>query len=439
LLYGSDPMSADSDGDGINDAVEVSLGLDLMNNDTDGDGVLDGIEIAGGTNPWLTDSDWDGVPDNEDPDTLNPWGGQVALVYDADAPDATIQFGALLGNYSHVTVFDADSFLDVDADYQYVILVGRPSSSATGIAGLVYDLLEDTGSMLTTMMDTDSDNIAVRYSVWNDPQTVVLMSGANTTDVFTVLQILKYFEVSLLPDSVLVKFNTFEVGHNVTVDYAFPVNSIDSVKATDAAVLLQLSGHATPSIQITKYNATTTPHLLTIYNGLVEGDTALGRYLDVSVTISGTTADVFESALIIFYYRESDLDLTGNGVIGNVGDINETTLSLYHFDEVHEEWVKLTDDLSWILGIGQNTTNIEVFGEQYAGYIWVQTTELSLFAVAGQVIHTGFGLLETVILVAILGTVGIVTVVFAYRWRKRRVERKQIDLLSSLQGCLGMI
>jgi hypothetical protein len=439
LYFGSDPMSNDSDGDGLLDSVEVSLWLDIMNNDTDGDGVLDGIEIAEGTDPWLTDSDWDGIVDSEDPDTLNPWGGQVALVYDEDASDEVIQFGELLGNYSYVTLFDADTFLDVDEDYQYVVLVGRPSATASGTAGLVYQLLEDTGSMLTTMMDTETDNIAVRYSVWTEPQTVVLMSGANTTDVFTVLQILKYFEVSLLPDSVLVEFNSFEVGHNTTVDYAYPVNTIDTVKATDVSLLIQLSGPATPTIQITKYNQTTTPHLLTVANGLEESDTALGSYIDVSVTISGTTADVFESALIMFYYRESDLDLTGNGLLGDVGDINESSLSLYHYDEISGQWVKLNNSLSWVIDMGQNTTNINVFGEDYAGYIWIQTTELSLFTIAGQTIHVGLGLTETIILIAILGAVGVVTIVFVNRWRKKRVEGKQIDLLSSLQGCLGMI
>ncbi|MHA2425797.1 MAG: hypothetical protein ACXAEF_13485, partial [Candidatus Thorarchaeota archaeon] len=439
LYFGSNPMSNDSDGDGLLDAIEVSLWLDINNNDTDGDGILDGIEIEEGTDPWLTDSDWDGIVDSEDPDTLNPWGGQVALVYDSDASDEIVEFGELFGNYSQVTLFDAETFLDVDEAYKYVVLVGRPSSSATGTAGIVYDLLEDTGSMLTTMMDTETDNIAVRYGVWTDPQTVVLMSGANTSDVFTVLQILKYFEVSLLPDSVLVEFNSFEVGHNTTVDYAYPVNTIDTVKATDVSFLIQLSGPATPTIQITKYNQTTTPHLLTVANGLEESDTALGSYIDVSVTISGTSADVFESALIIFYYRESDLDLTGNGILGDIGDINETSLCLYHFDEIHEEWVKINSSLSWVIDWGLNTTDINVFGENYAGYIWIQTTELSLFAIAGQTIHVGFGLVETIILVAILGIVGVVTIVFVQRWRKRRVEGKQIDLLSSLQGCLGWI
>ncbi len=49
---GTDPTEADSDGDGLDDGVEVDdHGTDPLVDDTDGDGYLDGEEVDGGTNP----------------------------------------------------------------------------------------------------------------------------------------------------------------------------------------------------------------------------------------------------------------------------------------------------------------------------------------------------------------------------------------------------
>ncbi len=63
LVYHTDPLSADSDFDGLSDGVEVALGTDPLNPDTDGDGLVDGDEIAAGTNPLNPDTDGDGMSD----------------------------------------------------------------------------------------------------------------------------------------------------------------------------------------------------------------------------------------------------------------------------------------------------------------------------------------------------------------------------------------
>jgi hypothetical protein len=54
----------DSDGDGLGDAQEASLGTDPANADTDADGLLDGDEVTAETDPTLYDSDGDGFGDN---------------------------------------------------------------------------------------------------------------------------------------------------------------------------------------------------------------------------------------------------------------------------------------------------------------------------------------------------------------------------------------
>ena len=64
LGTGTDPDSADSDGDRLDDATELyELGTDPWKQDTDGDGMGDGDELALGTDPLLADTDGDGMPD----------------------------------------------------------------------------------------------------------------------------------------------------------------------------------------------------------------------------------------------------------------------------------------------------------------------------------------------------------------------------------------
>ena len=69
--------AADSDGDGISNAQEIALGTGVHNPDSDGDGLTDGQEVnTYGTNPLLADSDGDGFSDGVEiasgSDPLNP-------------------------------------------------------------------------------------------------------------------------------------------------------------------------------------------------------------------------------------------------------------------------------------------------------------------------------------------------------------------------------
>lgn len=51
--------NVDTDGDGVTDADEATLGTDPNNADSDGDGLSDGDEVAQGTNPAAQDTDGD--------------------------------------------------------------------------------------------------------------------------------------------------------------------------------------------------------------------------------------------------------------------------------------------------------------------------------------------------------------------------------------------
>ena len=74
--YGSDPIVADTDLDGLNNAIDE---------DDDNDGLTDAEEAGIGTNPLLTDSDSDGMPDGwEVQYELNPLLDDASLDSDSD-------------------------------------------------------------------------------------------------------------------------------------------------------------------------------------------------------------------------------------------------------------------------------------------------------------------------------------------------------------------
>ena len=234
----------------------------------------------------------------------------------------------------------------------------------------------------------------------------------------------------ILPDSYTLIFDTPPVIFTTEVVYEFEAFGIDPFKATDSLVQISMSTPTAPTLQVTRYNATTTPHTLDSTTGLEVGDYAMGRYLDVDLTGSDY---VLEAATIWIFYRHTDLDLNNDGVLDTVNDLNESTLVMYYYNPITDEWVKLTDDLDWVLAMGVNTTDVEVYGETYAGYIWVQVEHLSLFAVAGQVYQVAlFADWMLIVAIAISGMV-VVGVVFAFRrFRGQSRDRKHSKMIDQL-------
>ena len=68
----------------------------------------------------------------------------------------------------------------------------------------------------------------------------------------------------------------------------------------------------------------------------------------------------------------------------DANDFNESTLCVYYFDESSSDWIKLRRDLDWVYELGVNTTNVEMYGVEYEGYVWVNVSHLSLFGLGGK-------------------------------------------------------
>jgi hypothetical protein len=392
VLLDTNPLNSDTDGDMLPDGFEVDNWLNPINNDTDGDGLLDSTELEKGTNPWLKDSDFDGIPDGEDFDSNSTQVDNVVLAFDPD--DATIEFAENLAQYTNLTIISKEELLANYTNSPYIVLVGQPNGNGT-VGTLIYNIMLDSGDVLTNMVESDVNRLAVRYGLWNSTQTVVTLSTPYPSDHLRVLDILRSKTVTILPDSAIVKYNMSlavhyaeggSLNHTAISSVFLSVDEIDTVKATDATLLAILEQAVNgSSIQITRYNTTTTPFTLTNGSGLESYQQAVGRYLEISASenVQNSTSNIIDTALIQIYYKESELDRNGNGIVGDPDDLDENTLMLYFHVEPLGTWVRLSKDLGWVVDFGVNTTDVELYGENYAGYVWARVSHFSMYGLAG--------------------------------------------------------
>ena len=109
----------DADHDGLSNAMELALGTNPMKADTDGDGVSDGDEVnIYLTNPLLADTDGDGSPDGAEiaagTDPKNP-ASHLAVASAAFAPTGfSLQWSALAGRSYRVLRSATPDFLNYD-------------------------------------------------------------------------------------------------------------------------------------------------------------------------------------------------------------------------------------------------------------------------------------------------------------------------------------
>ncbi|MBI1294096.1 hypothetical protein GC175_03945 [bacterium] len=131
-IAGTNPLVADTDGDGKNDAVEVGADPSAPI-DTDGDGIIDALESS------ITDTDGDGVVDELDPANTD------ACVPDHSAGPCDFD-GDGIPN-SNDTDDDGDGYSDADE-----ILAGTNPYDANSVPG------DNDGDGIIDLLDPDDDN-----------------------------------------------------------------------------------------------------------------------------------------------------------------------------------------------------------------------------------------------------------------------------------------
>ena len=168
--------------------------------------------------------------------------------------------------------------------------------------------------------------------------------------------------------------------------------TIDAVNRIDFSVHAELTERV-PYLgaKVFRYNENTTPHHLTPETGLTNGEVSVGKYM--AIWVSGNVQDLangvdkIDQATLKIYYTALELDGTPgkDGDCTGPGDIDETTLCLYRWNEAQETWVKLGDDIDWVNSVGVDTNNVKPIDTEYEGYVWADVGHFSLYALAGKI------------------------------------------------------
>jgi hypothetical protein len=406
VLFNTNATSGDSDGDKLSDGFEISSLMSPLSNDTDGDGVNDSRELELGLNPKSTDSDGDGIPDSLDLDYLIELEDEVVLCY--DDVEGSAEFALSLSQNADVMTVGPDTLLADHADARYIVLVGRPEAGEGTAGGIIYSILEDSGEVLVQMLDSEYGRMAVRYGLWNETQTIVMLSHAYDTDWIRVLGVLKSMRMTVSERSVMVDY--------LNPRACFILDQMDTMRATDTFVWTKLSNMTTFSVQVEKLHDDEVDHSLSDSDALAHDEVVMDKYVRIEFQCHDPNlTDVVSGSLIKIFYTASDLDVNGDGDADDPEDLNESSLQLFLMSS-DGGWVRLSDLVDTT---GVNTTDVELFGVSYEGYLWANVSGLSLFGIAGQPDEEASGSGMPWLLIALVALSAIVLIAVAIAIRRR--------------------
>ena len=418
VLYDTNATSGDSDGDGLSDGFEISSTMSPLSNDTDGDGVDDSRELELGLNPRSTDSDGDGIPDSLDLDYLLELEDEVVLCY--DDVEGSAEFALSLAQNADVRSVSPEELMEEHTGARYIVLVGEPEPGDGTAGGIIYNILADSGSVLQQMRDSEYERMAVRYGLWNETQTIVMLSHAFESDWTRTLGVLKSMRMTVTEGSVMVDY--------LNPRACFLLDQMDTLRATDTFVWTRLDNMTTFSVKVEKLADDEVDEGLSGSGALASGEVVMDKYISIEFQPSDPNASAgVEGSLIRIYYTASDLDLNGDGDGDDPEDLNESSLCMFIMN-AEGDWVRLSDIVETT---GVNTTDVELFGVSYEGYLWANLSGLSLFGIAGL---TGEEPADTGIpwfMIALAAFAIVVLVAAAIAVRRRRPRGKDESIPDS--------
>ncbi|MFH1046793.1 MAG: hypothetical protein V1738_00680 [Patescibacteria group bacterium] len=162
---GTDPLTSDSDNDGLIDTDEINIfGTDPNDADTDNDGASDSAEIAAGTNPLVSNTEVTPPPTTGGETTPPPTTtGGTTTVVDTDNDGLADTYEATIGTNPN----DPDTDNDGLADGDEILVYGtNPLSADTDLDGVSdsQELLAGTNPLLPPSSSGGSSSGGTTYT-----------------------------------------------------------------------------------------------------------------------------------------------------------------------------------------------------------------------------------------------------------------------------------
>jgi len=197
----------------------------------------------------------------------------------------------------------------------------------------------------------------------------VMFSQLYDTDAIRAVGVLKSMSMTVGEHGYLVQYQNPRA--------CFKLDLIDTMHLTDTLIWAKLSAMDTFAVKVEKVNGTEAPAIIDSAHGLRPGWVGLDKYVQADFVADGANTTL-EGALVRIYYTNTELDRTGDGDADEIQDVDETTLRLWSWSSAMGAWEPIPSEGGEI-----NTTDQEVFGIQYAGYVCVNVTDLGWFTLAG--------------------------------------------------------
>ena len=370
-IFGTSPVNGDCDADMLMDGMEIDLHIDPLLNDTDFDGLIDSKEIEVGYNPLSSDSDGDGVIDGFDMDYTIDLEGDILVI----AGQESDQFISSLSEISPVNLMESWEFLMDQSNADNIVVVGRPGDALDAYGKIICDLLKDRQDLLSDMIKFDESRCVVRYGVWKPDQTIVMLSDPYPNDHIRVLGILKSMRLAISQGAVVAEYQS---PRNFIV-----LDQMDVVRTTDVEVSCRFDGNLTLRVKVNTSDVPSGAEPMSHGNGLRPDEVPMGKFVRIDIEdMNGRVLpdDSVNRSGLTVYYTEAELDVNGDGDSADPKDLDENKLFLYHY--LDGKW-NLLPPGEGINSVYLNTTDQNVHGREYAGYLKATLDHLSIIGIAG--------------------------------------------------------